>query len=249
MGINGKLGTANAPSVFNSALNFKQFWDGRATTLGEQIEGPIHNPLEMGSGWPEIAAKISQDPLYKAKFAAIYPDGITHENIVDAIVTFENTLITLDSPFDRYLKGEQNALSRAQLLGYQKFQAYGCVSCHQGVNIGGNMFQVFGVMRNYFHDRGGSYPSDLGRFNVTKQEADKHVFRVPSLRNVELTAPYFHDGSVHTLDKAVQVMGKYQLGREIPKEDITVLVQFLKSLTGKVPAHALPERRPSSEKK
>lgn len=243
VGVKGALGVANAPSVFNSVLNFKQFWDGRADTLADQIEGPIANPVEMGTSWPEIVEKLGKIESYKIQFGQIYPDGITHENIVDAIVAYEKSLITTGSAFDRYLRGEKAALSKTQLTGYQKFQSYGCVSCHQGANFGGNMFQAFGVMRNYFADRGGSFPSDLGRYNVTKLEADRHVFRVPSLRNVALTAPYFHDGSTETLEEAVQVMAKYQLGRKIPKEDVAALVEFLRSLTGELPPHALPPER------
>jgi cytochrome c peroxidase len=241
-GINGQLGLTNSPTVFNSSLNFRQFWDGRAEDLAEQVQGPIHNPVEMGTDWPEIVAKLGKDESFKARYSAVYGSEIKPENLVDAIVEFEKTLITVDSPFDRYLRGEKSAMTETQIQGYKKFESFGCVACHQGRNIGGNMYQRLGVAENYFMHRGGSYASDLGRYNVTKKEEDKYLFRVPSLRNVELTAPYFHDGSVATLEEAVRKMARFQLGRTLTDQDISDLAAFLKSLTGKTPRTALPER-------
>ncbi len=235
IGIDGSIGHANTPTVFNSALNFRQFWDGRAETLSEQTESPIHNPKEMGSNWPEIIGKLNKDSKLKQLFSKVYSDGINQKNIVDSIVEFEKTLITLDAPFDKYLKGDTAALTELQISGYKKFSSYGCVACHQGQNIGGNMFQTMGIAGDYFKERGGFYPSDLGRYNITKNEMDKHTFRVPSLRNVELTAPYFHDGAVKTLEEAVKKMARFQLGRSLSKEDTDAIVAFLKSLTGKAP--------------
>jgi cytochrome c peroxidase len=232
LGINNAEGDINAPTVFNSSFNFRQFWDGRAATLEEQIEGPVHNPKEMGSHWQEIIGKLKKEAAYLKAFKALYADGINAKNIKDAIATFERSLITPNAPFDQYLRGDETALTDEEKQGYALFKQYGCVACHQGINIGGNMYQVFGVLNNYFEKRGNITKADLGRFNVTAQEYDRHKFKVPSLRNVALTAPYFHDGSADTLEKAVDVMAKYQLGRKIPKKEKRLIVQFLKTLTG-----------------
>jgi len=233
LGIHGAEGTINAPTVFNSAGNFKQFWDGRAATLEAQIDGPVHAADELGSNWPEIVGKLQGDADYVASFRKIYADGLQPENIKNAIAEFERTLNTPNSRFDRYLRGEQSALSSEEKEGYQKFKAYGCASCHQGVYIGGNMFATLGAMDDdYFTNRGGVTAADNGRFNVTKDEEDRHVFKVPSLRNVARTAPYFHDGSAKTLERAVSVMARYQLGERIPAEDVQKLVKFLETLTG-----------------
>lgn len=232
VGLKGQIGAVNSPTVFNATFNFKQFWDGRAETLEAQIDGPTHAANEMGSNWPDIVGKLRQAPEYTSAFAALYPAGIEADSIKDAIATFERSLTTPDSRFDQYLRGNQNALTKEEKDGYQLFKAYGCISCHQGVNIGGNMFQKFGVMGDYFRDRGNITPADYGRFNVTHNEADKFVFKVPSLRNVALTAPYFHDGSAPRLEEAVFVMGRYQLGRELTPDEIASLVKFLKTLTG-----------------
>jgi cytochrome c peroxidase len=232
IGIGGAKGPINAPTVFNSSLNFRQFWDGRAASLEEQAAGPVHNPKEMGSNWTEVLAKLAQDGALADQFKQSYPDGMQAKNIQDAIAVFERSLTTPNSRFDRHLKGEKSALSTDELRGYQLFKTYGCVACHQGVNAGGNMFQTFGVMGDYFAKRGGVTAADLGRFNVTKDEADKHMFKVPSLRNVALTAPYFHDGSAKTLPDAVDVMFKYQLGRPASAQDKELIVKFLHTLTG-----------------
>lgn len=230
-GIGGTKGPINAPTVFNSGFNFRQFWDGRAASLEEQAAGPVHNPKEMGSNWEAVLAKLSQDPVLVAEMKSAYGDGLQPKNIQDAIASFERSLVT-PSRFDRYLRGDKSAVSTEELQGYQLFKNYGCVACHQGINVGGNMFQVFGVMGDYFKKRGGVNEADLGRYNVTKIDADKHVFKVPSLRNVAATAPYFHDGSAATLEDAVDVMFRYQLGRAAPARDKTLVVKFLQSLTG-----------------
>lgn len=232
IGINGQEGSMNAPSVFNSGYNVRQFWDGRAASLEDQIEGPVHNNKELGSGWAEIIGKLATDVKFAAEFKTVYPDGISPGNIKDAIATFERTLITPNSRFDLYLKGDRHALNAAEIKGYQLFRSYGCISCHQGVNIGGNIFAKLGVMRDYFKDRGSSAPVSFGRYNVTGREEHKHVFKVPSLRNVAVTAPYFHDGSVETIEEAVVLMGRYQLDVDIPPQDIELIVKFLHTLTG-----------------
>jgi cytochrome c peroxidase len=239
VGIGGAIGAVNAPTVLNSGLNYKQFWNGRAETLEDQVNGPTHNPKEMGSDWPEIIGKLKQDPQYTASFAALYPEtGIAPETVRDAIAGFERTLITPDSRFDQYLRGDSSALNAEEKQGYLHFKQDGCISCHQGANIGGNMFQKFGIMGNYFADRGAMTDADLGRYAVTGREEDKYVFRVPSLRNVALTAPYFHDGTATTLPQAVEVMAKYQLGRPLEPTELVQIVKFLNTLTGKQPGGA-----------
>ena len=231
IGIKGQVGPINTPTVLNSGLNFRQFWNGRAATLEEQAAGPVHNPGEMGSNWAEVLAKLNQDAALVGQFRALYADGLQPKNIQDAIATFERSLIT-PSRFDRYLNGESNAINGDEKQGYQLFKNYGCVACHQGQGVGGNMYQTFGVLGNYFKDKGKVTEADLGRFAVTKNELDRHVFKLPSLRNVELTAPYFHDGSAKTLEEAIDVMFRYQLGRTAPAADKALIVKFLKTLTG-----------------
>ena len=238
-GIAGSTGEINTPTVFNASFNFKQFWDGRAESLEDQIDGPIENPREMGSSWNDVIRKLRKSTYYLESFSRIYRDGIQPQNVRDAIASFERSLVTPNSRFDRYLRGDHNALTADEQHGYAVFKEYGCSSCHQGTNIGGNLFEKFGVMRNYFADRGEITKPDFGRFNVTGDEADKYVFKVPSLRNVALTAPYFHDGTADSLEKAVRVMSVYQLGRSLPDKDIQDIVKFLKTLTGEYKGKAL----------
>jgi cytochrome c peroxidase len=237
VGINGQRGDINAPSVLNRAFDFRLFWDGRAATLEDQVDGPLQNPIEMGSTWELALSRLEADPAMRQAFDAAFPGkGISREGVRMAIATYERSLITPRSPFDRYLCGDEKALSARALAGYRNFQNYGCVSCHQGRNVGGNMYQRFGVMEDYFALRGGPLTrADLGRFNQTGKEEDKHVFKVPSLRNVALTAPYFHDGSQATLEGAVRVMARVQLGRVMPDEHVQEIVAFLESLTGEIP--------------
>lgn len=239
LGVTGEPVSVNTPTVFNASLNFRQFWDGRATTLEEQIDGPLLNPQEMGSTWPKALAAVRSNAGLASAFDASYPGGVSVENVKDALATFERSLVTPDAPFDRYLRGETDAISAEARQGYALFTSYGCSSCHQGRGVGGNMFQKLGVMADYFADRGHETAADLGRFNVTHQEADRHVFKVPSLRNVALTAPYLHDGSVGTLDQTVRVMARYQLGRDLEAADASALVAFLNALTGTYAGRAL----------
>lgn len=231
-GFAGALTYVNTPTVFNAVFNFRQFWNGRVDTLEAQIEEVIHNPVEMGSSWDGVIHKLSQDAHYKRAFAAAYGDDITKANIQNAIATFERTLVTPNSRFDRYLRGETAAISDVEKRGYAKFKQYGCIACHQGVNVGGNMFQKFGVMGDYFGKRGNVTDADLGRFLASRNPDDKYVFKVPGLRNVALTAPYFHDGSAKTLEDAVDVMFRYQLGRVVGKDDKQDIVSFLNTLSG-----------------
>jgi cytochrome c peroxidase len=225
----------NAPSVFNSGFNFVQFWDGRAATLEEQIGGPLTSPNEMGSDWPRVLAFLGGNAEYVKRFRVAFPDGVSEGNVRAAVASFERTLNTPNARFDLWLRGDKQALSEVEKAGYERFKAVGCVACHQGGNVGGNMFQRFGVMGEYFEDRGHIVEADYGRFNVTHLEADRFAFRVPSLRNVALTAPYFHDGSAATLEQAVGTMAKYQLGQNLDSSAISQIVAFLKTLTGHLP--------------
>ena len=232
IGIEEQSGAINSPTVFNTGLNFKQFWDGRANTLEAQIDDPVQSPLEMGSLWPDVVAKLYQDASYPGRFDAIYPDGITRNSIRNAIAEFMRSLTTPNSRFDRWLKGDRSALDSRERRGYALFKHYGCASCHQGANVGGNMFQVFGVLNEYFKKRGHITDADLGRFNVTGNPADRHSFKVPSLRMAAHTAPYLHDGSAATLRDAVDAMFTFQLGREAPDADKDAIVAFIRTLAG-----------------
>jgi cytochrome c peroxidase len=234
-GIEGRVGLVNSPTVFNSAFNFKQFWDGRAHTLKDQIDGPLQSRIEMESIWPDVVTKLFQDEDYPWLFREIYPNDteiISRENIKEAIAEFMRSLITPNSRFDQWLRGDTEAISEHEREGYALFKRYGCVSCHQGASVGGNMFQVFGVINDYFRKRGNITDADLGRFNVTGNEVDKHAFKVPSLRMAAHTAPYLHDGSAKTLRDAVDAMFEFQLGREAPDDDKEAIVAFIKTLAG-----------------
>lgn len=232
IGFNGVPVTINTPSVFNATLNFRQFWNGRADTLETQIHEVVQSPSEMGSNWQHVVQVLSADPAYRSAFANAYPDGVTMNNAQNALASYERTLLSGNSRFDQYLLGDTDILTREEKYGYQRFKEYGCIACHQGVNIGGNMFQKFGVMGDYFKVRGNPSDTDLGRYLVTQDEEDRNVFKVPSLRNVAVTAPYFHDGSAKTLEEAVDVMFTFQLGRIPSEEDKTLIIKFLKTLTG-----------------
>ena len=232
-GIEERTGAVNAPTVFNVGLNIAQFWDGRAETLEEQVDGPIQNQDEMGSLWPDVIAKLEADPEYPSRFRAIWADRrIGRDTVREAIAEFMQGLRTPDSPFDRWLGGDTDALDETEMRGYGLFKSYGCASCHQGRNVGGNMFQVFGVLNQYFSQRGNITKADLGRFNVTGNEEDRHAFKVPSLRFARHTAPYLHDGTAPTLRDAVDAMFEFQLGRTAPDADKDAIVAFIKTLAG-----------------
>lgn len=230
VGIDGKTGTRNTPTVLNAQYNFTQFWDGRSPDLHSQVEGPIHNPIEMGTNFKEVITKLSKDQEYPQQFTMIYKDGITSHNISDAIAEFEKALITPNSRFDKYLRGDNTSLSKEEQEGFKTFKDYGCIGCHNGVNLGGNLFQKVGLLKKY-----NTGDTDLGRFEVTHKKKDTYVFKVPTLRNIELTAPYFHDGTVETLHDAVRYMINYQIGAALNKKDIESIVVFLKTLTGETP--------------
>ena len=232
LGVDGAVGDVNAPTVFNSVFGFRQFWDGRANNLSEQVAGPLLNLVEMASSWPIAIRRIKENAAYLDDFRREYGGEISERTITDALVRFESTLVTPDAPFDRFLNGNAAAISDEAREGFRRFTDYGCISCHQGVNVGANFFQRFGIMGDYFADRGNITKADLGRYNVTGQEEDRYAFKVPGLRNVALTAPYFHDGNAATLDEAVDIMGRYQLGRALSGEDRRYIIAFLESLTG-----------------
>ena len=226
----------NTPSVYNAALNYRQQWTGGARTLEELVDKVVTSPLVFDSSWSAVLDRLSSDNALAAEFGRLYPGrGLAKETVQDALAVFQRSLLT-PSRFDRYLRGEVDAIKPSEKRGYERFKAYGCVGCHQGVNVGGNMLQRFGAMQDYFADRAragvSASPGDAGRFRVTKKAEDLHVFKVPSLRNVALTAPYFHDGSAATLEEAVDIMFRYQLGRAAPPEDKALIVEFLRSLTG-----------------
>ncbi|MBL4850809.1 MAG: cytochrome B6 [Gammaproteobacteria bacterium] len=234
-GIGGKQGDINSPTVYNTGLLFRLFWDGRAETLEAQVDGPIQHPSEMGSLWPEVVAKLYEDAEYPGLFDNAFGGGINRQNIKSAIAEFERSLITPNSRFDQYLLGNADAITDFEKTGYQNFKKYGCISCHQGAAVGGNMFQLFGVANSYFQTRGNITKADMGRFNVTGNVLDKHSFKVPSLRLAALTPPYLHDGNAATLRDAVDIMFKFQLGREAPDEDKDAIVAFIKTLVGEHP--------------
>lgn len=232
IGVNGAVTDVNTPTIFNVGFNFRFNWDGEFENLWKHLNALMSNPKVMGVQWEKAIQSLQKDPDYARSFNQIYPDGLTQANIINALVAYELSLYTPNAPFDRYLQGNEEALTAAEQEGYQLFKSYGCVSCHQGVNVGGNMFQPSGVIGNYFIERGRLTKADLGRYNVTKNESDRYIFRVPSLRNVELTAPYLHDGSIKTLERAIAIMTKYQLGRPLSKKQIKLIAQFLRTLTG-----------------
>lgn len=231
-GINGQLGPINSPTVYNSGFQFAMFWDGRAKDLKEQAAGPVHNPLEMGSNWEEVIPKLSADPGMKAEFEAIYNDGITGDNITGAIAEFEKTLVTPDSRFDRYLRGDKKALDKEEEEGFRLFMRHGCTGCHAGKLLGGGSYEKMGRYRDYFAWRGHPTDADTGRFAVTQNGADRGKFKVPTLRNVEVTHPYFHDGSVKDLEEAVKIMSRFQTKQRMMDDEARKIAKYLRSLTG-----------------
>jgi len=234
-GHNGQLGALNTPSVFNSVFHLGQFWDGRAPDLETQVDGPPTTAIEMASSWEEISAKLMTDGRLVAEFGRAFPDGDFSKEIDSsfvrlAIAEFERTLITPNSPFDRYLRGDANAVSETVKEGYQVFKDVGCVECHNGMGVGGGSYQLLGRQKPYFDP--GMSGVHFGRFQVTGLEADKFVFKVGSLRNIQLTAPYLHDGSIDRLEDVVRLMAEHQLGRTVSDAQVERIVEFLRSLTG-----------------
>lgn len=231
-GIKGQKGGINAPTSFNAALAVLQFWDGRAADLKAQAAGPVENPVEMGEKWDNVPGKLQQDAEYVATFAKLYPEGITKDSVTDAIAEFEKTLITVNSRFDEFLRGRKDAVNVDEHAGYKLFLEHGCQKCHAGQALGGESFEKMGLYGDYFAARGNLTDADNGRFSVTKKDSDKHKFKVPTLRNVALTFPYFHDGTKTDLKEVVKLMGRHQLGKELADRDVELIVKFLQTLTG-----------------
>lgn len=245
-GVDDQVGGVNAPTVYNAVYNFVQFWDGRAKTLADQAAGPPLNPIEMAStSFDEIIAKLQADKPFAKAFTAVYPDGLTEANITDAIEEFERTLITPNSRFDKWLRGDNEAITADELAGYELFKKYDCATCHVGPNLGGQSYELMGLRRHYFADRGLELTvEDNGRFKETQFERDRHRFKVPGLRNVEHTWPYYHDGTRETLEDAVRDMGIYQSGVELTSLEVDQITSFLKTLTGEYQGKLLTNDTP-----
>lgn len=239
-------GPRNAPTVLNAVFNTVQFWDGRAKDLKEQAGGPLVNPIEMGTTEKHVVEQLSGIPGYVTEFHDAFPNEkqpITFKNVRDLIALFEATLITPNAPFDRFLKGDESALNEQQKKGLQLFISKGCASCHDGINIGGGKYAPFGVVEK----PGAEFlpPNDHGRFEVTKTPSDEYVFKVPTLRNIALTIPYFHSGKSWSLHQAVAVMGSSQLGIKLSASEVDDVTAFLTSLTGQQPHVVYPIMPPS----
>ncbi len=250
MGVHGKTGGRSAPTVWNAAFSSVQFWDGRAASLEEQAKGPVVNPVEMGMSDLERAmSRVRAIPGYEPYFVRAFgaDDPMTVDNAAKAVAAFERTMITPDSPYDRFVKGERDALDQQQQRGMQAFDQVGCTGCHSGpafngpaLSPGSGFFAKFPVVQDSEHVDKYDFLNDQGRFAVTGKESDKHLFKVPTLRNVALTAPYFHNGSVPTLEDAVRIMAKVQLNRELSDGQLADIVAFLNGLTGEFPEQTLP---------
>lgn len=242
IGHNWQEGPINSPTVLNSSMNLAQFWDGRAADLQEQAAGPIANPMEMAFTHSLAIDVLRSIPQYVAEFNKIYgSEEITLDQVTNAIAAFEETLVTPNSRFDLWLQGNDNALTDTEIAGYQKFKQIGCVACHSGEAVGGSSFQRMGIIEPYQTDN----PAE-GRIAVTGKDADRFSFKVPTLRNVELTYPYFHDGAYWKLEDAVDVMARLQLGQQLEEQDIKNITAFLKTLTGDQPQFAIPQLPPST---
>ena len=233
-GVGGQFGGVNAPTVFNAYYNFVQFWDGRAATLADQAAGPPVNPVEMAcNSFDEICDKLKADETFNKAFTEVYADGINQANITNAIQEFEKTLLTPNSRFDKYLKGDKTAMNADEVAGYELFKKYNCATCHVGENMGGQSYELMGIKQDYFADRGTELTiEDNGRYKETKDERDRHRFKVPGLRNIALTAPYYHDATQATLEDAVVSMARYEVGEELSQQEVQEIVAFLKTLTG-----------------
>ncbi len=243
MGVNGQTGGRSAPTVWNAAFNAVQFWDGRAASLEDQAAGPVTNPIEMGmKNWDEVVARLKTIEGYKQPFERAFgTDIITKDAVTRAIAAYERTLITPNSPYDRYVTGDKSALTEQQVRGMEKVAELGCTSCHSGAAFNGaGTFQKFPVIPNGYWEAQYHISKDKGLAEVTKKADDAHLWKVPTLRNIALTAPYLHNGSVKTLDKVVTLMAKLQLGKDLNKEEVADIVAFLHGLTGEFPKQKMP---------
>ena len=249
VGVQAQVGGRSAPTVWNSAFTATQFWDGRAPSLEAQAKGPVANPIEMGmKNWDDVVARLKAVPGYPSLFAKAFSgaDVVTAENAAKAIAAYERTLITPNSPYDRFVGGNKSALSEQQQRGLNTFAEVGCVACHSGPVFNGQngqgagFFMKFPSNENPALEEQYGFSKDLGRFDVTKSEADKHFFKVPTLRNIALTAPYFHNGKVKTLEEAVKIMAKLQLDKELTPQQVDDIAAFLNGLTGEFPKQEFP---------
>jgi cytochrome c peroxidase len=243
MGVNGQTGGRSAPTVWNSAFNVVQFWDGRAASLEAQAAGPVTNAIEMGmKSWDEVVARLQSIEGYQVAFEQAFgKDSISKDNATKAIAAYERTLITPNSPYDKYVSGDKSALTAQQVSGMNKVQELGCTGCHSGPAFNGpGMFHPFPIHSNPVYAAKYHFKDDKGLAEVTKKSEDEHFWKVPTLRNIALTAPYFHNGAAKTLDEAVTVMGKTQLDKDLSKEEVADIVAFLNSLTGEFPKQKMP---------
>ena len=256
IGVHGQVGGRNAPTVWNSAFLSAQFWDGRAPSLEEQAKGPPTNPIEMGmANLDATIARIQAIPGYKPYFAAAFGQGdtVTMDNAAKAIAAYERTLITPDSAYDRYVKGDKKAMTEQQVRGMDTFAKTGCTACHSGPTFNGSanlpmgqgFFMKFPIFPGSVYETQYKLTEDLGRHTVTQQDADKHLWRVPTLRNLTYTAPYFHNGAVQSLDEAIRVMAKTQLNKELTKNEVQDIVAFLGALDGPFPQQTMPRLPPT----
>ena len=256
IGVHGQVGGRNAPTVWNSAFLSAQFWDGRAPSLEEQAKGPPTNPIEMGmANLDATIARIQAIPGYKPYFAAAFGQGdtVTMDNAAKAIAAYERTLITPDSAYDRYVKGDKKAMTEQQVRGMDTFAKTGCTACHSGPTFNGSanlpmgqgFFMKFPIFPGSVYETQYKLTEDLGRQTVTQQDADKHLWRVPTLRNLTDTAPYFHNGAVQSLDEAIRVMAKTQLNKELTKNEVQDIVAFLGALDGPFPQQTMPRLPPT----
>ncbi len=243
MGVNGQPGGRSAPTVWNSAFNTVQFWDGRAASLEEQAAGPVTNPIEMGmKSWDEVIARLNSIEGYQKAFKAAFDGGeISKTTATQAIAAYERTLITPNSAYDRYAKGDGSALTEQQVRGLNSVQELGCTGCHSGPAFNGpSAYHKFPMFDNGYYEAKYHFKKDKGRAEVTGNKADENTWKVPTLRNVALTAPYFHNGSVATLPEAIKIMAKLQLNKELTDQQIADIEAFLNALTGKFPAQPMP---------
>jgi cytochrome c peroxidase len=242
LGADGQALDFNAPTILNVGLNFRFNWRGNFRNLDEQNEAVLLDPRLMNTGWDDLLAELGADQEYEARFEAVYGGKPDREAVLDALGAYQRSLVTPNAPFDRYLRGERDAITEEAAQGYRLFEGLGCIACHQGTNVGGNLFQRFGIFEPPERSGAVSREADFGRYSITGDPADRYVFRVPSLRNVRLTAPYFHDGRTASLEEAVEIMGRSQLGRQLDEAEVRLIVRFLETLTGELDGRKLAPR-------
>ncbi|EXJ10297.1 Cytochrome c551 peroxidase precursor [Nitrincola nitratireducens] len=235
-GVGGKKGVIRAPSVFNSHLNHTQFWDGRVKTLEAQVDGPLHDELEMASNWPLVIGRLNADPQLRSEFKKVFDEELNPEQVRIALAAFQRTLMLTNSPFDRWLAGDMEAITAQQKNGFRLFQEYGCISCHQGANVGGNMFARMGSLESFTLFKSAEMEQvSLGRYNVTGNRKHLYVFKVPGLRTAALNHYFFHDSSASSLEEAIDMMARVQLGRQLTRDQAQDIAEFIRSLLGEHP--------------